>query len=85
MRKKYRLKKDAVIKTIHVLFEEKHIIFESGRTVWRALGDFQQVNKDDLQKVDFPDALILNIGRDTTKLNNLEFKGFYTFDKQPSS
>ena len=56
-------------------------MFEQAQTVWRALGEYCAVNEDEKGKVDVPDVLILNIGRDVAKRSNHAFGGYYTFDK----
>lgn len=78
---KYRLTHDDVVSTVQALFAEPNIVFEQAQTVWRALGDYVAANEDGKSKVDFPDALILNIGRDVARYSDSEFDGFYTFDK----
>ena len=81
--KKYRITHDNVVSTVQALFAEPNIILEHAQTVWRALGDYIATNEDGKSPVDFPDALILNIGRDVAKNTNQTFNGFYTFDKAP--
>jgi len=79
--KKYRITQDDVVSTVQALFAEPNIAFEHAQTVWRALGDYIATNEDGKSQVDFPDALILNIGRDLAINLNHTFSGFYTFDK----
>lgn len=79
--KKYRITQDEVVSTVQALFSEPNIVFEHAQTVWRALGDYIDTNNNGKSKVDFPDALILNIGRDVAKNSDHTFSGFYTFDK----
>ncbi|MEE9333661.1 MAG: type II toxin-antitoxin system VapC family toxin [Granulosicoccaceae bacterium] len=79
--KKYRITQDEVVSTVQALFAEPNLVFEQAQTVWRALGDYIAVNEGGKGKVDFPDALILNIGRDAAKSSDRSFNGFYTFDK----
>jgi predicted nucleic-acid-binding protein len=79
--KKYRLTQDDVISTVQALFAEPNIVFEQAQTVWRALGDYVAANENGNSKVDFQEALILNIGRDVARYSDSEFDGFYTFDK----
>ncbi|MFK7857153.1 MAG: PIN domain-containing protein, partial [Granulosicoccus sp.] len=76
--KKYRITQDEVVSTVQALFAEPNIVFEQAQTVWRALGDYVAVNEDGNGNVDFPDALILNIGKDAAKQAGCAFGGFYT-------
>ena len=79
--KKYRITQDEVVSTVQALFAEPNIVFEQAQTVWRALGDYVVANESGNGKVDFPDALILNIWRAVAKNSDHTFSGFYTFDK----
>jgi predicted nucleic-acid-binding protein len=79
--KKYRLTHDEVVTTVQALFAEPNIVFGQAQTVWRALGDYVAANEDGKGKVDFPDALILNIGREVARNSDSQFGGFFTFHK----
>ncbi len=78
--KKYRITQDEVVSTVQALFSEPNLVFEHAQTVWRALGDYIAANENGKSKVDFTDALILNIGREVAKNSDHTFDGFYTFD-----
>ena len=79
--KKYRITHDEVVSTVQALFAEPSIVFEQAQTVCCAFGDYVAANEDGKGKVDFPDALILNIGRDLAKNSDQKYGSFYTFDK----
>lgn len=78
--KKYRITQDEVVSTVQALFAEPNIVFEHEQTIWRALGDYTAANETGKGKVDFADALILNIAREVAKNSDHTFCGFYTFD-----
>ena len=83
--KRYNLGRDEIASVISKLFEEKHIKFENGQAVWRALGDFRsakvvRVGKKNRQ-ADFPDALIVNKASTVIEEFGEENEGIYTFDQ----
>jgi len=78
---KYQISHEEVVATVQSLFAEPNIVFENAQTVWRALGDYIETNELGKRKIDFPDALILNIGRKASQLSGVTFDGLYTFDR----
>lgn len=78
---KYNATQLDIVITIQALFEEPNILFENSKTIWRALDDYVKANGKHKKKVDFPDALILNCAKSVAHERDVEFAGFYTFDK----
>ena len=69
-----------VVSTVQALIAEPNLVFEQAQTVWHALGDYIAVNEVGKGKVDFLDALILNIGRDVATISSHTFSGYHTYD-----
>ena len=80
--KKYKQKPENIGKVITALFEETNIVLQDDDLVWRALVDYRESAVEKHMKVDFPDALIRQIGKDTAEQYGEAFSGFYTFDTQ---
>lgn len=78
--KKYKLNAEAIARVVRALFEEPTVTFENPRLVWQSLSDFQVANALAPERVEFPDALILNIGKMKAAAMNEAFEGFFTFD-----
>ncbi len=82
--KRYNLDKESTIKVVNALFEEPNIIFESGKTVWRALNDYKNAKSvrsgGKRKEADFPDALVVNKALHTSNEMGIGFDGAYTFD-----
>ena len=80
--KKYKQKPENIDKVITALFEEANIVIQDDDLVWRALVDYRDKAVEKHMKVDFPDALIRQIGKDAAAQNGEKFGGFYTFDTE---
>jgi len=78
--KKYKQNPEQIDKVITALIEEANIVIQDDDLVWRALADYRDQAVEKSVKVDFPDALIRQIGKDAAIQYNEEFGGFYTFD-----
>jgi len=67
------------------LFSEENILFQDADVVWRALADYQKLSIENGVKLDFPDALICQTGKDVAMYYEESFNGFYTFDRAAQS
>ena len=83
--KKYKLRKDDLLRVLDLLFREPSLMFEDGQTVWRAVNEFrvtQPVKVGTKKKdVDFADALVLEKSKYDTTRKSERFAGLYSFDE----
>jgi len=78
--KKYKQNPEQINAVITALIEEANIVLQDDDLVWRALADYRDQAVEKNVKVDFPDALIRQVGMDAAVQYGEEFGGFYTFD-----
>jgi predicted nucleic-acid-binding protein len=82
--KKYKLKKENILRIIEQLFKEPNLTFEDAQTVWRVLNIFRgaQTVKIEAKKkeVDFADVLILEKSKYVIARKQKSFDGLYSFD-----
>ena len=78
--KKYKLTPAQIDQTVTALFEQTNIVIQDDDLVWRALVDYRANAVKKSLKVDFPDMLIIHIGKDAAEQYGESFGGFYSFD-----
>ena len=82
--KKYKLNKEGLVRVINALFEEPHICFEDGQTIWRALNDYRKADPvktgSKRKEADFTDALIVNKAKFHAHQKRVPLLGVFTFD-----
>lgn len=82
--KKYKATKDDILLVLDSLFKEPNIVFEDGRTVWRAMHEYRLSEKVKVgskkKDADFSDVLIINKSKQVIRQKSEEFEGVYTFD-----
>lgn len=80
--KRFNLNRQAVIDTVHKLFNEPQLVFEDGQAVWSALKDFANAKPIGKKKhADLQDALIVNKAKRYGNRHGIVVAPVYTFDK----